>query len=367
MKKKHSFSKLRRFLGKYIIFWRFLFLVTLVFIVGFVLFWAVGRFGFWAAGLLKGPRMVVSFLESPEENLQFTQGRANVLVLGASGAGQAGADLTDTVIFTSIDIKTGDAVMLSIPRDIWLDSLRAKINTAYHYGEKEQKGSGFVLAKDAVYQVVGQPIHYTFLVDFEGFVKLVNLVGGLNLKIDRTFDDYKYPIPGKEDDDCGQDPELKCRYEHLHFEAGEQEMAGEEALKFVRSRNAEGEEGTDFARAQRQQKVILALKNKIISARFLANPGKLQELIRLAKTYIKSDPPLKDVEIGSFANLLVRFIRQKSQIRTLTLDVGSEEDPGFLVNPPPSEEYQNQWVLLPRSGDWSQFQEYFAQKIENGY
>jgi len=316
---------------------------------------------------IRGSKMVFSFLEDPEENLVFSDGRTNVLLLGIGGQQQNGADLTDTIIFTSIDIKTGDMAMVSIPRDIWLDSLQAKVNTAYHYGEEREEGGGFVLAREAVSEIVGLPIHYVFLMDFNAFEDAIDLVGGVEVEIERSFDDFKYPISGEEEDDCDGDPEYSCRYEHLHFEAGFSEMDGAVALKFVRSRNAEGEEGTDFARSQRQQKIIHALKDKIVSARILANPGKIKELIEVANKNVTSNPLLKDEEAASFGNILLSFIRSKSQIRTLSLDIGTDENPGFLENPQAFEKYQNQWVLVPRSSDFRQFQQYFIQKIENGY
>ncbi len=135
---------------------------------------------------LRGSKVVYSFLQSPEENLVYTNGRTNVLLLGIGGEAQDGADLTDTIIFASIDIKTGDTVMVSIPRDIWSDLLKAKINTAYHYGEERRSGGGFLLARQAVEEVIGQPIHYVFLLDFNAFVEAIDLLGGVEIQVDRT-------------------------------------------------------------------------------------------------------------------------------------------------------------------------------------
>ncbi len=179
--------------------------------------------------------------------------------------------------------------------------------------------------------------------------------------------EHKYPIAGRENDDCGGEPDYPCRYEHLHFEAGWQIMDGKTALKYVRSRNAQGEEGTDFSRNLRQQKVIAALKNKLSSIEVFFNPAKVQGLIEIGKKYLQSDPKLNDQELGSFANIIYRFISNKSEIRTLTLDTGSPESPGFLTHPEISKEYGNQWVLIPASGNWREFQNYFKQKIKNGY
>lgn len=317
------------------------------------------------SGFYRGSNLVVNFLQSPEENLQFSNNRTNVLFLGIGGGEHEAAALTDTIIFASIDIKSGDTVMLSIPRDIWLDSLQAKINTAYYYGRENGEEAGFLLAKQSVEEIVGQQIHYIFLIDFNGFVKAIDLVGGIDVYVDRAFDDYQYPIAGKENDDCSGDPEFACRYQHLHFDSGWQKMDGEKALQFVRSRHAQNEEGTDFARSLRQQKIIEGLKNKLVSAKFLTNPGQWGKLVDIAKEYVRTWPALTDQEIASFANILVRFLRNQSIIRTLTLDTGTQESPGFLTNP--SEEIYGQWVLIPPNNDWTQFQQYLKDKISNGF
>jgi len=93
---------------------------------------------------------------------------------------------------------------------------------------------------------------------------MVDLLDGVEVDVENTFDDYRYPINGKENDLCDGDPEYDCRYEDIHFDQGLQLMSGETSLKYVRSRNAEGDEGTDFARSQRQQRLLLSFKEKNI-------------------------------------------------------------------------------------------------------
>ena len=203
--------------------------------------------------LTKGPLLVLSLFSRTPQDLASTDGRTNILLLGAGGAGHEGVDLTDTIIFISTELGSSDTLMLSLPRDIWIPSMRAKINTAYHYGNERRSGGGLVLAKAAVSEILDQPIHYVLLIDFEGFKKAIDLLGGVEIEVDRAFDDYQYPIPGMEEAESEE-----ARYEHLHFEAGKQLMNGERALKYVRSRYAEGEEGTDFARSRRQQRLLLA-------------------------------------------------------------------------------------------------------------
>lgn len=315
------------------------------------------------AKILTGPRMITAFFSDPALVLDSNNKRVNLILLGIAGGEHQGAKLTDTMIFTSIDLVSGDMVMLSIPRDIWLDSLQAKVNTAYYYGEEKAPGGGFVLAKDAVYQITGQPIDYTILLDFTGFVGAVDLVGGIEVDIERSFVDQKYPIPGKENEECQGDPEYQCRYETLKFEKGIVHMDGETALKFVRSRNAEGEEGTDFARSARQQRVILAFKNRLLSTQVLLSPTKLWALKKTFSEHVKFDKDLSKEEIAGFANLFWRFVRGDNTLRTLTLETGTEENPGFLIVPPISQ--YNQWVLIPRAEDWQEFQSYLEQKLAN--
>ena len=200
-------------------------------------------------------------------------GRTNVLLLGMSGGSHAGADLTDTIIVLSLDTHKKTTAFISIPRDIWSDALKDKVNSAYHYGEEKKKGGGMVLAKAIMEDVVGMSIHYTLLIDFSGFEELIDLVGGIDINVLSAFTDPEFPIAGKENDACDGDKELKCRYEVLRFDAGLQHMDGERALSYVRSRHAEGEEGSDFARGRRQQDVLVALKQKLMTPKLLLNPN----------------------------------------------------------------------------------------------
>lgn len=268
--------------------------------------------------------------------------RINFLVLGVAGKGYTGKDLTDTIIFVSADNQTRKTLLLSLPRDIWIAPLRTKLNSVYHYKGLEE-------TKKIISESLGQPVDYGIVIDFAIFKKIIDTLGRITVEVERSFDDFKYPIPSKENDLCNGDLEYKCRYEHIHFEAGRQTMDGEIALKFVRSRNAEGEEGTDFARAQRQQKVVLAIKDKILSPKFLFAPRKPLQLIKLVTLNIQTDIPKETY--WQLAKLALRFKTKNLKMKVLNNN--------YLVNPPSSKEkYDNQWVLVPKSGNWKEIQEY---------
>ncbi len=265
-------------------------------------------------------------------------GRTNFLLLGINGSGESGSDLTDTMIFASLNSENQKAVMLSFPRDIWIKEIQAKINTAYHYG-------GFNLAKKIVGEVLGQRINYVLVLDFNGFEKAIDLLGGIEVEVSRSFDDYKYPLPGKEKDLCDGDKELKCRYEHVYFEAGKQLMDGKTALKFVRSRNAEGEEGTDFARSLRQQKLIEGFRKKLGPTDFYLHPLKVFRLWQVFQDSAKTD--ISRQQYGSFLLLAARV--DLKRIKAGTID-------DFLIHP--KTHYSKQWVLIPKTADWQETQKF---------
>lgn len=265
-------------------------------------------------------------------------GRTNILVLGVAGENHTGSDLTDTIIFFSIENESGKSLLLSLPRDIWVPSLRTKLNSVYHY-------EGMDETKSVVSNILGQKIDYSLLVDFDVFTKMVDLLDGVEVDVERSFDDYRYPIVGREDDLCDGDPEFNCRYQDIHFEAGKQWMDGQTALKYVRSRNAEGDEGTDFARSQRQQRLLLAIKKRLFNPQVLFSYSRLDQLIKLVNENIKTD-----ISSSKYDDLLKIGLKiKKSKMKTEVLN------DGYLVNPPPSrEKYDNQWVLIPESGDWQE-------------
>jgi len=144
----------------------------------------------------------------------------NILILGKGGQGHEAPDLTDTVIFASLKHNDPTLALVSLSRDIWIPELRAKLNSAYYWGNQKQENGGQILAKSTVEQIVGKPIHYIVVVDFSGFKNIIDTLGGIEVEVERSFIDERYPISGREADDCGgDDPEFLCRFETVSFAA----------------------------------------------------------------------------------------------------------------------------------------------------
>lgn len=288
--------------------------------------------GIWYAKNRQAQNIVSGVVSSPMDTLKNDGGRTNVLLLGIGGEGHEGSDLTDSMLFVSFNLKNNSADMIPIPRDIWVESMKAKINTAYHYGNEKREYGGRDLAKSAVSETLGVPVHYAVILDFHGFIKAIDAIGGVDVQVDNTFDDYEYPIPGKETAEPVTD-----RYEHIHFDAGLTHMDGVTALKFARSRHAVGDEGTDFARSARQQKIILAFRNKVLSGGTIFNSEKVTNLKESITSSIDTD--ITGVEQGSFLKVFVGLSTQDG-ISSIALT-------DYLQNPKNTKPYGGQWVLVP--------------------
>lgn len=308
----------------------------------------------------------------------------NILLLGTGGGKHAGPDLTDTIIFASVDPDKNRVTLVSIPRDLWITDLNARINTAYSSAEAKRKGGGILLANAVVKKVVNHTIDYTVRIDFDGFVQIVDILEGIDIDVQSAFDDYKYPITGKENDSCGySDDDIKafiatasaeidiqekfiCRYKHLHFDKGMTHMDGQTALEFVRSRHAEGSDGTDFSRSKRQEQVIKRVMDKVFSINFFLNPAKVISVYNALRGNI--DTNIKEEEIDDFIKLAGKM--RGARIESVVLDYGDKQKgrSGLLVNPPISSGYENQWVLIPRIGnnDFSEIQKYVECEIKVG-
>jgi len=295
-----------------------------------------------------------NFLKMADSKIKSQDGRVNVLILGKSGAGHAGGDLTDTMILVSLSLNNKSVDLISIPRDIWIPEIRAKINSAYYWGkEKPEFGGGLPFVKEITQKIVGEPINYALVLDFSSFKDIVDALGGVNINVANSFTDNLYPIEGREEDTCSGDKELKCRYETLHFVQGKQFMDGETALKYVRSRNGDNNENTDIAREARQQKVISAIKDKFLSFDVLLNPLKLFRLWKIVGSSIETD-----LDFPKMLTLGRELLTFRGNIHSSTIP------DGILISPPKNQTYDYQYVFVPRSGNWDEIQKWIKDLIK---
>lgn len=244
-------------------------------------------------------RSVLTLLRSPRATLAGErEDRIDVLLLGMGGPGHEGPLLTDTIILATIQPSTRRVVLTSIPRDLLIplpDGRFVKANAVYALAEANEAGSGGAMTRATMHAMVGRPIAYHVRIDFSGFAGLIDALGGIDLDVERTIDDPQYPIAGRESAPWSE------RFERLVIPAGRQHVDGALALKYVRSRHALGREGSDFARAARQQRLLLALRDRIRTAGALTNPRNLLALASAWRMHL--DTNLSPPELGRLATI----------------------------------------------------------------
>ncbi len=277
--------------------------------------------------------------------------RVNILLMGIGGEGHEGPQLTDTIIFASYQPSSGKIGLMSLPRDMSVPISGygyRKVNHANAFGELDKKGNGPKLASEVIGSVLDEEIHYYVRVDFEGFAELIDDIGGVDVYVERGFSDSQYPSHGKELATCGEEQapaNYSCRFEALTFQEGWIHLDGETALKFVRSRHGSNGEGSDFARSARQQKVLLAIKDKVFSVSTFLNPARLNRILDTLKQNIATNMDVSEMlQLARAAKNL-----QEGQITHHVID-GSEDSPLY------STILNGSFVMLPKNDDWKPLQ-----------
>ena len=220
---------------------------------------------------------------SDQPDLQLNE-RVTVLLLGVDFAPGREHHLTDTMLVASIDPRTGDGAMVSVPRDLYGTPLgdgrvyNAKLNSlmsvaasdpdAYPLGE-------FGTLKAAIGTLLGTRIHYFAAIDMEGMRQVIDALGGVDVVVERTIDDPRY-----RDTLTGE--------RGLYLEAGPQHLDGAAAMGYARSRRSAGDD--DFTRAARQQRLLAAIADKLTAGNLLVTlPGLLDAVKENLVTDIPSN------------------------------------------------------------------------------
>lgn len=287
-------------------------------------------------------------------------GRVNVLMLGKGGAGHDGADLTDTILIMSIDPIQKDASMLSIPRDFWVktDAGQSKINAVYANAKykvlngkktsdinQRAEQAGLAAIETEVEEVFGVPIHYHVMVDFAAFEKAINTVGGIDINV--TKDGVVY--------ERLWNPVTRKNYV-LDVKEGRQHFNGERALFYARSRHTSAR--GDFDRAERQRAVILALKDKVMSAGTYGNPVKINQLVNEFGDHVRSNLTTGEV--------LRVYDIMKGIDSTKVGSLGLADPPNVLVD---TGMINGQSVVKPIAGlyDYTAIQSFVRNSLKDGY
>lgn len=259
----------------------------------------------------------------------------NIVLMGVDiRPGDEEPERSDTIIVVHVDPKSGGMAMMSIPRDLLVyipEFGDEKMNAAYAIGEANEDtipGGGPTLVAQTIEANFNIPIHYYATVDFNGFEKIVDTVGGVIVDVPAQLSDNLYPT---ED----------LRLTRVYFPTGLQKMDGETALRYVRTRHAD----SDLARSQRQQEVLLAIQERAVVRDLITNAP---ELIEDAADTVRTDLDIN--QMLALANLG----RQTDPAEIARVDLWKE---GVLSEHPP--EFEGDAYYL--EADWPRVHELQAE------
>ncbi|MDF1498023.1 MAG: LCP family protein [Patescibacteria group bacterium] len=217
------------------------------------------------------------YLKGEEEN------RINILLMGKGGDGHNGGDLTDTIIIASIKPQENEAALISIPRDLYVNipgtNINTKINAVKPFGDKSKEKNGTELIKKLTSEISGLDIHYFVELDFNGFIKVIDEIGGIDVYLENDINDLTYPNFNK-----GYDP--------FYISKGWQHLDGTTALKVARSRHSKM---GDFDRIKRQQIIIKATKQKIFKNYSKYDIVGFKNILDSLSENLKTDIQLKEL------------------------------------------------------------------------
>lgn len=241
----------------------------------------------------------------------------DILVLGTNGSH------TDTIIVASVNIQKEKISLFSIPRDLYINGRR--INEYYTYYGVEQLGR-------MVSAVTGLEMDHYVQVDLQGFVEIVDILGGLDIYVPEGIYDGLYPNG-------------KGGYSAYSIEPGQYHMTGEEALKYARSRKST----SDFDRAERQQTILAALRTKAVQLDSVMEMKQLTQLFQTAIENTTTDIDLLDM-VGYY------YDYQSYDVHTgFVLTSGNYLF--SLINE------SGAYILLPRGEDFSEIHEVISELV----
>jgi LCP family protein required for cell wall assembly len=257
--------------------------------------------------------------------------RINVLLVGTDKRAKQTENLTDTMMVASLDPVGKTVSLVSIPRDLIDtplgngDTFGPKLNSLMSYADRnkgEYPKGGMRTLEDAVGALLGIPIHYFAQLDFRGFIKIVDAVGGVEVVVPKGFDDPTYDAYGFQESGYGTGYSIT---------AGPHHFDGINALAYARSRKALGE--SDFTRQARQQQIIVALRDQVSRGGSLL--FQLPALLDAVGQTIRTDMPVGRLpalaaimeEVGK--NEVTSVVIRAPLVKPMNTRYGSSQEPNL--------------------------------------
>ncbi len=268
-----------------------------------------------------------------------THDRSLFLVLGSDElAGRPGLPtLTDSILLVTVDAQHAKISTLSIPRDLWSSEFKTRFNSLYEYGKKKYPDEPEKLVREALESTLQLKIDYTLVITIEQLQELIDALGGVDVDVKESFVDTSFP---RADVDVTVERSPTKLFETISFASGVEHMSGERALKYMRSRHATGTQGSDTARAERQQTVFAAILALTKQRSFFFDTSRLGVLFSFYKKNFDHFFPMTEA-IGLTYQAFPKIMQL--QFASHELAVFPENPDGVITHPLPNK-YGGQWV-----------------------
>ncbi|MFA6250192.1 MAG: LCP family protein [Candidatus Shapirobacteria bacterium] len=285
-----------------------------------------------------------------------TIARQNFIILGLEKRDDwlEKTESTDTIIFASLEFKTGRLYLVSLPRDLWYHPFSSKINNIYP-ASKINNQANFDYLKSAFSDLTHQPIDHVIILETKNLETLLSLVGGVDVYLDQGFKDTSYPNPAY----ITQPSKNTPIYITVEYPSGWNHINQSNLAPFVRSRKSSdtaSSGGTDLGRIKRQQLLIEAILGKLKSRQFIFNISNLATLYNFFHhdlVHTLNDQDLLTAALhANLSNLTIRKI---------DLPVGQTARDGLIYYP--GQPYQGQWVFLPSDPSYQDLQSFIHSSI----
>jgi LCP family protein required for cell wall assembly len=266
--------------------------------------------------------------------LSLGKGDKSFLLIGANEGN------TDAIMVVHLDGETNKGTIVSVPRDLYYKG--RKINTIYPlYGPEE--------LKKTISEITGLPIERYMFIDMFAFADVVDLLGGIDIVLNEPLIDPTYVVKNN------------GKWSTLHYEAGPHHIGGVESLRIARSRHT----SDDFGRAERQQMLLMSLKDKI-SEMNAGSITKITDLINVLMNYVRTDFSVFELmtifthhrndEIKNYV-LSWDNVLYHTYSNLYLLDDDVEVDENFN---------KGAWIMLPLKNDWNVIRWYVRDIISGG-
>lgn len=276
--------------------------------------------------------------------LKNQDGRVNILLAAnsADDVGHNGANLTDSIMVLSVNTKNNTAMMLSIPRDLWVNIPGvgySKINAAYPNG-------GMKLLQQVVESKLALTIDYQALVNYGAFEDLVNAVGGITITIKSSNPRGIY--------DPSLDYTTRTCCALAKYPNGPVNLNGKQALNLARARGdgygSYGFPGSDDDRTMHQRQMLLAVKDKASQASVIANPFKVADLVDAVGKNVTTNLQVNEIET------LYTYMKKIDDSKIDSYNINSLKGPGTTMLQNATEDGQLVYIPLAGIDDYSDIQ-----------